>query len=89
MDDDRWEMGLSRYLNYRINRQVGVEDEDLILRVQDGMNSVSYTKGPFGRHEVCLRGFAKRIRDALPVSQLDEAPKRGKVAKRNRKLAAR
>ena len=64
--DDRREMRASRYLNWRINRQVNIEDKALIERVQAGMASSSYTVGPLSENEVCLRSFARRMRAMIP-----------------------
>ena len=67
--DERREMRAARYLNWRINRQVNVEDKALIERVQAGMNSSSYTCGPLSETEVCLRSFARRMRQMIPESR--------------------
>jgi len=67
--DNRREMRASRYLNWRINRQVNVEDKTLIERVQAGMASGSYTVGPLSENEVCLRSFARRMRAMIPESR--------------------
>jgi len=75
--DDRREMRAARYLNWRINRRVSLEDKALIERVQTGMGSRSYTPGPLGRTEVSLRSFARRIRELIPESRLDRAPAAG------------
>jgi phenylpropionate dioxygenase-like ring-hydroxylating dioxygenase large terminal subunit len=75
--DDRREMRAARYLNWRINRRVSLEDKALIERVQTGMGSRSYTPGPLGRTEVSLRSFARRIRELIPESRLDCAPSTG------------
>ena len=64
--DSRREMRAARYLNWRINRRVNVEDKALIERVQAGMASSSYTVGPLGEGEVCLRSFGRRMRDLIP-----------------------
>lgn len=64
--DSRREMRAARYLNWRINRRVSLEDKALIERVQAGMASSSYTVGPLGSNEVCLRSFARRLRALLP-----------------------
>lgn len=72
--DERREMRIARYLNWRINRQVNREDTDLIKRVQAGMSSSSYTAGPLGDGEVCLRSFARRMRRFIPESRLLEPP---------------
>jgi phenylpropionate dioxygenase-like ring-hydroxylating dioxygenase large terminal subunit len=66
-----------RYLNWRINRRVSLEDKALIERVQAGMASSSYTSGPLADGEVCLRSFARRMRALIPQSVLPRAPARG------------
>jgi phenylpropionate dioxygenase-like ring-hydroxylating dioxygenase large terminal subunit len=75
--DDRREMRAARYLNWRINRRVSLEDKVLIERVQTGMGSRSYTPGPLGRTEVALRSFARRVRELIPESRLDRPPGAG------------
>ena len=75
--DERREMRSARYLNWRINRRVSLEDKALIERVQSGMGSRSYTPGPLGRNEVALRSFARRMRDLIPESRLDRPPSAG------------
>ena len=75
--DDRRQMRAARYLNWRINRQVNAEDTILIERVQEGMRSDGYTPGPLGKGEVCLRSFARRMRQLIPESRLPRAPARG------------
>jgi phenylpropionate dioxygenase-like ring-hydroxylating dioxygenase large terminal subunit len=86
LPDDRREMRAARYLNVRVNRRVGLEDQDLIERVQAGMGSSSFTSGPFGGNEVCLRGLAARMRETIPVSRLERAPVPGTVAQVNAQL---
>jgi len=68
--DARREMHMARYLNWRINRRVSLEDKILIERVQAGMTSSSYTVGPLSENEVCLRSFARRMRHLIPESRL-------------------
>jgi carnitine monooxygenase subunit len=75
--DSRREMRAARYLNWRINRRVSLEDKALIERVQAGMASSSYTMGPLSEGEVCLRSFARRMRTLIPESALPHAPARG------------
>ena len=75
--DSRREMRAARYLNWRINRQVNLEDKALIERVQAGMASSSYTVGPLGDNEVCLRSFARRLRELISHSRLHRAPAPG------------
>jgi carnitine monooxygenase subunit len=71
------ELRAVRYLNWRINRRVSLEDKTLIERVQAGMASSSYTSGPLSDGEVCLRSFARRMRGLIPESALPHPPPRG------------
>jgi phenylpropionate dioxygenase-like ring-hydroxylating dioxygenase large terminal subunit len=64
--DERREMRVARYCNWRINRQVNQEDRVLIERVQNGMASGSYRVGPLAAGEVALRSFGKRMRTLIP-----------------------
>ena len=75
--DHRREMRATRYLNWRINRQVNLEDKRLIERVQTGMESSGYAVGPLGEGEVCLRSFGRRLRALIPQSRLHKAPAKG------------
>jgi phenylpropionate dioxygenase-like ring-hydroxylating dioxygenase large terminal subunit len=75
--DARREMKATRYLNWRINRQVNKEDTSLITRVQEGMGSSSYDTGPLGTTEVCLRSFARKFRELVPVARKRTAPPPG------------
>ncbi len=77
LPDDRREMKLTRYANWRINRVVNAEDTWLIERVQQGMASSSYTAGPIGASEVCLRSFAAKVRAIIPEARLHRAPAPG------------
>jgi phenylpropionate dioxygenase-like ring-hydroxylating dioxygenase large terminal subunit len=77
LPDDRREMKAVRYLNWRINRRVNAEDTELITRVQRGMQSASYEAGPLGISEVCLRGFAKKLRRMIPEARLSAPPPPG------------
>ncbi len=75
--DSRREMRAARYLNWRINRRVNLEDKVLIERVQSGMSSSSYTVGPLSVGEVCLRAFGRRMRGLIPECRQREAPAKG------------
>ena len=70
-------MKAARYLNWRINRQVNAEDTELITRVQQGMQSKSFTMGPLSDKEVCLKHFCSRMRDIIPEARLEHAPAPG------------
>jgi carnitine monooxygenase subunit len=75
--DTRREMRAARYLNWRINRRVSLEDKALIERVQAGMASSSYTSGPLGEGEACLKSFGRHLRKLIPESALPHPPARG------------
>ncbi len=75
--DDRREMRATRYLNWRINRRVSLEDKALIERVQSGMGTSGYTVGPLSEQEVCLRSFGRRMRNLIPETRLQRAPAKG------------
>jgi len=62
--DNRREMQASRYLNWRINRRVSLEDKKLIERVQAGMGSGWLHRRPVERG----RSLSAKLRqaDALP-----------------------
>ena len=77
LPDESREMKLVRYANWRINRVVNAEDTWLITNVQKGMASRSYTVGPIGDSEVCLRSFARKIRGLIPEARLHEPPASG------------
>jgi phenylpropionate dioxygenase-like ring-hydroxylating dioxygenase large terminal subunit len=72
--DSRREMRATRYLNWRINRKVNIEDKALIERVQNGMSSSSYTVGPLSETEVCLRSFGRRMRSLIPEARHRRKP---------------
>lgn len=66
LKDNTREMKAARYLNWRINRRVNAEDQRLIERVQAGMDSGEFGRGPLSRDEVCLRALATRLTEILP-----------------------
>jgi len=74
LPDDRREMKAARYLNWRVNRSVNIEDKDLIERVQAGLGTSSFTSGPLGQNEVCLRDFANRMRNTISLCANEERP---------------
>ncbi len=77
LPDERREMKLVRYANWRINRVVNAEDTWLVSRVQQGMASKTYGTGPIATSEVCLRSFAKKIRTLIPEARQPFAPAPG------------
>ena len=56
---------------------MNLEDKALIERVQAGMASSSYTVGPLSENEVCLRRFARRMRNLIPESRFARNPAAG------------
>lgn len=74
--DPRREMKLTRYLNWRINRQVNREDQRLIERTQAGLESGDYRPGPIAADERGLRWFTGRIRKAMDRQTNDSAARR-------------
>ena len=68
--DSRREMRAARYLNWRINRRVSIEDKALIERVQAGMASSSYTVGPLERG----RGLPAQLRRGGCASLIPREP---------------
>jgi len=70
-------MRAARYLNWRINRQVNAEDTVLITRVQQGMESASFSIGPLSDKEVCLKHFCQRMRGIIPEARLEQQPRAG------------
>ncbi len=77
LPDDRREMRAARYLNWRINRLVNAEDTALVARVQAGMASESFSQGPLGQSEVCLRAFTAKVRDLIPEARSPVPPPHG------------
>lgn len=77
LPDQRRAMRAVRYLNWRINRLVSLEDKALIERVQHGMASRSYTVGPLGDSEVSLKSFGRRMRELIPQAALHRPPSPG------------
>jgi phenylpropionate dioxygenase-like ring-hydroxylating dioxygenase large terminal subunit len=82
LPDSRREMRAARYLNWRINRQVSLEDKALIERVQEGMASRSYTVGPLASTEYCLRSFGRKMRALIPECRQERAPAPGWYGRR-------
>ena len=86
LPDERREVQIARYLNWRINRQVNAEDTDLISRVQDGMGTSGFNSGPLAKTEVCLIDSAEKIRAAMPVARLSHQPDEQEMATINRQM---
>jgi phenylpropionate dioxygenase-like ring-hydroxylating dioxygenase large terminal subunit len=81
--DERREAKVLRYLNARINRQVGYEDQALSERVQIGLRSKGYEPGPLSDYEHAIRDFHDRLRASCPVVTLGQPPAHGTLASVN------
>ncbi len=88
LPDDRREVKIARYLNWRINRQVNAEDTDLISRVQEGMATSAFNQGPFAKSELCLIDSAEKIRGLIPVARQSTKPSENDMATINGELLA-
>jgi phenylpropionate dioxygenase-like ring-hydroxylating dioxygenase large terminal subunit len=84
--DMRREAKILRYLNARINTQVGLEDQQLSERVQAGLRNFAYQPGPLSRYEHCIKDFHDRVRAACPVTTLSKAPGEGAVRSKDAEL---
>jgi phenylpropionate dioxygenase-like ring-hydroxylating dioxygenase large terminal subunit len=83
------ELKAARWLNRRINTDVQTEDEVLVASVQSGLASGSYSFGLLSEKEVGLRHLHDLVRQALPVTTLDQAPAAGSIAAVNAQLRAK
>ena len=84
--DERREMKVLRYLNGRINAQVGHEDRVLSERVQMGMRNFGFEPGPLSDYEHAIKDFHDRIRAVCPVTTLPAAPAEGTLRGRNAEM---
>jgi phenylpropionate dioxygenase-like ring-hydroxylating dioxygenase large terminal subunit/AcrR family transcriptional regulator len=63
----------ARWLNFRINGQVQLEDDHLVNSVQGGLKSSSYSSGILSEKEVIVHNFQNWIRQAIPQANNAEA----------------
>ncbi len=84
--DERREVRAARYLNGRINQQVGVEDQHLVSWLREGMRSSVYPRNALSDLEAGVKAFHDEIRGLLPVARLDRAPLVGTLAQRNAEM---
>jgi len=74
LPDARREMRAARYLNMRINRDVGTEDIHLVEGVQSGLGSAAYGQGLLSREESRVFHFHEEIRARVPLVRAAAAP---------------
>ena len=89
LKDNRREMKVARYLNWRINREVNAEDTRLIKWVQEGMQTSAFQSGPLAKSEICLIDSAEKIKQAIPIATLDQEPATEDMQALNRELSSR
>lgn len=75
-----------RGLNQKLMEAVDEEDRELVLRVQEGMDSLDYTPGPLAIEEEGIAVFHGRLRGAIPVIDLDAAPEPGTLRRVNERM---
>ncbi len=86
MPDARPEMTEARALADKINAKTQEEDDELLVRIQEGMRTEPYSQALLGQQEVLLRGFVKEFREKVPVSTLTKPPRPGELAATNHEL---
>lgn len=76
LPDNRREMRAARWLNQRINSQVGKEDVGLVEGTQAGLASLGYGKGLLSKKEARVKLFQDRLREEVPLMRLPHPPER-------------
>ena len=87
LPDSRRGMDAVRYLNRRINRIAGEEDESFVMRMRDGMKSSAFPEPELSSLESGVREFHHRIQAILPVTRLKRSPGPGKMVEINNAMA--
>jgi phenylpropionate dioxygenase-like ring-hydroxylating dioxygenase large terminal subunit len=77
---------LARYLAYRIDRETGLEDQQLSIWSNESMRSSAFDEFHLSDLEYGVRNHHDQIRRILPVTRLRDAPAEGEVAARNNDL---
>ncbi len=88
LPDSRREAKVLRYLNRRINRATGYEDESYMITLQEGLNSSVFPKWNLSKiAETGVGAFHNLIQEKLPVARLVNQPQSGTVYGSNERLA--
>lgn len=74
LSDNRREMRAARWLNQRINNQVGLEDVGLVEGTQAGLASLGYGTGLLSSKEARIKLFQDRLRETIPLVRLPHPP---------------
>lgn len=88
LPDDRPEMQRARKLNQGINQEVQIEDNQLIEWVAEGMRSSAFDGLMLSDKEVGVAAFHNKLREALPILTLKQAPEVGTLGEVNAKMLA-
>ncbi len=83
LPDSRRGMDAVRYLNRRINRITGDEDESFVMRMHEGMKSSAFPEPELSSLESGVRDFHHRIQAVLPVTRLKQSPGTEKMSEVN------
>ncbi len=83
LPDSRRGMDAVRYLNRRINRITGDEDESFVMRMHEGMKSSAFPEPELSSLESGVREFHHRIQAVLPVTRLKQSPGTDKMVEVN------
>lgn len=87
LPDEDAELAELRALNMKLMLEVDQEDIELCMRVQEGFDSPDYIPGPLSAEETGIEEFHNRLRQAIPVMHLDQAPAPGTLAQVNRQMS--
>jgi phenylpropionate dioxygenase-like ring-hydroxylating dioxygenase large terminal subunit len=79
-------MRLARYLAQRIDRETGLEDQQLSIWSNESMRSSAFDEFHLSDLEYGVRNHHDQIRRILPVTRLRDTPSEGEVAARNNDL---
>lgn len=74
LPDNGREKRAVRWLNRRINHQVGKEDVGLVEETQAGLASLGYGTGPLSKKEARIKLFQDRMHELIPMVRLSLPP---------------
>ncbi len=86
LPDSRREVKAARYLNYRINRITGVEDEQFVSDLSQGLKSSAWQSPILSELEAGVLRFHQYIRSSIPAAALRNAPPPGELLATNQRL---
>jgi phenylpropionate dioxygenase-like ring-hydroxylating dioxygenase large terminal subunit len=86
LSDARPEMEAARHYNREINMGVGEEDVQLVKWAAEGQRSSAFEEVLLSDLELGVGAFQNRLRDALPVVSLEQAPETGSLKATNQEM---